>query len=30
MKVTIIETGRAPGRLSEDFPRYPRMFEALL
>jgi GMP synthase-like glutamine amidotransferase len=30
MRITIIETGRAPGRLSEDYPRYPRMFEALL
>jgi GMP synthase-like glutamine amidotransferase len=30
MQVTIIETGRAPGRLSEDFPRYPGMFMSLL
>lgn len=30
MQVTIIETGRAPGRLSEDFPRYPSMFVSLL
>jgi GMP synthase-like glutamine amidotransferase len=30
MRVTIIETGRAPGRLSEDFPRYPSMFMSLL
>lgn len=30
MQVTIIETGRAPGRLSEDFPRYPSMFMSLL
>ncbi len=30
MKVTILETGRAPGRLSEDFPRYPDMFVSLL
>lgn len=30
MRVTIIETGRAPGRLSEEHPRYPRMFETLL
>jgi GMP synthase-like glutamine amidotransferase len=30
MRVTIIETGRAPGRLSEDYPRYPDMFAALL
>jgi GMP synthase-like glutamine amidotransferase len=30
MRITIIETGRAPGRLSEDYPRYPQMFEALL
>lgn len=30
MQVTIIETGRAPGRLSEAFPRYPGMFMSLL
>lgn len=30
MQVTIIETGRAPGRLSEDYPRYPSMFMSLL
>jgi GMP synthase-like glutamine amidotransferase len=30
MKVTILETGRAPGRLSDDFPRYPEMFVSLL
>lgn len=30
MKVTILETGRAPGRLSEEFPRYPDMFVSLL
>jgi GMP synthase-like glutamine amidotransferase len=30
MRVTILETGRAPGRLSEDFPRYPDMFVSLL
>lgn len=30
MRVTIIETGRAPGTLSVDYPRYPRMFENLL
>ncbi len=30
MKVTILEAGRAPGRLSEDYPRYPDMFVALL
>lgn len=30
MKVTIIETGRAPGRLATDFPRYPDMFVRLL
>jgi len=30
MRVTVIETGRAPARLSEDFPRYPEMFKALL
>jgi GMP synthase-like glutamine amidotransferase len=30
MQVTILETGRAPGRLSEDYPRYPDMFASLL
>ncbi|MFT3722392.1 MAG: type 1 glutamine amidotransferase [Hyphomonadaceae bacterium] len=30
MRLTILETGRAPGRLSEDYPRYPDMFLALL
>lgn len=30
MKVTILEAGRAPGRLSEDYPRYPDMFVSLL
>jgi GMP synthase-like glutamine amidotransferase len=30
MRVTILETGRAPGRLSEDYPRYPDMFVSLL
>ncbi len=30
MRVTILETGRAPGRLSEDYPRYPDMFASLL
>jgi len=30
MKVTILETGRAPGRLSELYPRYPDMFASLL
>lgn len=30
MKVTILETGRAPGRLCEDYPRYPDMFVSLL
>lgn len=30
MRLTILETGRAPGRLSEDYPRYPDMFAALL
>lgn len=30
MRVTIIETGRAPGQLSEAYPRYPDMFAALL
>lgn len=30
MKLTIIETGRAPGALVDQFPRYPEMFRALL
>ena len=30
MLVTILETGRAPGRLCEDYPRYPDMFASLL
>ncbi len=30
MKITILEAGRAPGRLSEDYPRYPAMFVSLL
>ncbi len=30
MRITILETGRAPGRLSTDFPRYPEMFVSLL
>lgn len=30
MRVAIIETGRAPGRLSEDYPLYPEMFAQLL
>jgi len=30
MRITILEPGRAPGRLSEDFPRYPEMFSSLL
>ena len=30
MRVTILETGRAPGTLSEVFPRYPGMFANLL
>lgn len=30
MRLTILETGRAPGRLSEEYPRYPDMFTALL
>jgi GMP synthase-like glutamine amidotransferase len=30
MRVTILEAGKAPGRLSEDFPRYADMFSALL
>jgi GMP synthase-like glutamine amidotransferase len=30
MKVTILESGRAPGRLSQDYPLYPEMFASLL
>jgi GMP synthase-like glutamine amidotransferase len=30
MKLTIIEAGRAPGRLAQDFPSYPDMFVSLL
>lgn len=30
MRLTILETGRAPGRLAEDYPSYPDMFSALL
>lgn len=30
MRITILETGRAPGTLSVDYPRYPAMFAALL
>lgn len=30
MKITVIETGRAPGRLSETFPSYAEMFAYLL
>ncbi len=30
MRVTILETGRAPGPLSEAWPHYPDMFAALL
>jgi len=30
MRVTILETGQAPGRLAEDYPRYPDMFVSLL
>jgi GMP synthase-like glutamine amidotransferase len=30
MKVTILEAGRAPGGLSEAYPRYPDMFVSLL
>jgi hypothetical protein len=30
MRVTILETGRAPGRLSEEYPRYPDMFVSML
>lgn len=30
MKVTILETGRAPGRLAQDYPLYPDMFVSLM
>ena len=30
MKLAILETGRAPGRLAEEFGSYPAMFEAML
>jgi GMP synthase-like glutamine amidotransferase len=30
MRITIIETGRAPDALREEFPRYPDMFRSLL
>lgn len=30
MKITILEAGRAPGRLADLFPRYPDMFVRLL
>jgi GMP synthase-like glutamine amidotransferase len=30
MRVTIIETGRAPGRLREAFPPYPDMFASMM
>lgn len=30
MKLTIIEAGRAPGPLAQDFPSYPAMFQRLL
>jgi GMP synthase-like glutamine amidotransferase len=30
MKITILETGRAPGRLADLYPRYPDMFATLL
>jgi GMP synthase-like glutamine amidotransferase len=30
MKITVIEVGRAPGRLQELYPRYPEMFASLL
>jgi GMP synthase-like glutamine amidotransferase len=30
MRLTILEAGRAPGRLSEDYPHYPDMFVSLL
>lgn len=30
MKITILETGRAPGKLVNEYPRYPDMFASLL
>lgn len=30
MKITILETGRAPGKLVDEYPRYPAMFASLL
>lgn len=30
MKLTIIETGRVPDAIRNDFPNYPQMFEALI
>jgi GMP synthase-like glutamine amidotransferase len=30
MKITLLEAGRAPGRLEELYPRYPEMFVSLL
>ena len=30
MKITILETGRAPGKLVDEYPRYPEMFASLL
>ena len=30
MKITLLEAGRAPGRLQELYPRYPEMFVSLL
>ena len=30
MKITILETGRAPGKLVDEYPRYPDMFASLL
>jgi len=30
MKITILETGRAPGKLVDAYPRYPDMFASLL
>ena len=29
MKITILETGRAPGKLVDEYPRYPAMFASL-
>ena len=30
MKLAILETGRPPGKLAEEFGDYPAMFEAML